>query len=199
MPRSRPRRRVNMAVGRCASPIYHVPCRSPEPRARQIQTIFAEFPPDWVRRIHPDRPRRSLGTCMPGLVAFASEQVDHFPIESRDVVGLAARHKALIDDDLLIHPLRSCISKVGPQGRPRRQAPPASGSRFDNRPGPVADRGDRLPASKNAPTKATASGSVRRLSGLMTPPGNGSALNASGRALSRSTSTGKVSPQSVKS
>jgi len=54
-----------------------------------------------------------------------------------------------------------------------------------------------LSESKKALANATAFGSVRSLSGFITPPGSSNASNSSGFALSSCLSTGNSSPHSV--
>jgi acyl transferase domain-containing protein len=46
-------------------------------------------------------------------LAGSAEHPDHFPIERRDVAGTAARDQIAVDDDLLIHPVRSGVLEIG--------------------------------------------------------------------------------------
>ena len=47
------------------------------------------------------------------------EHLDQLRVEGRDVVGLAARHEAAVDDDFLVDALRAGVLEVGRQQRPR--------------------------------------------------------------------------------
>ena len=106
------------------------------------------------------------------LVAALGELLDDLGAEGRQVVGLAAGHEALVDDDLLVDPVGARVAQVRLQRRPRghRAAPgrrrPRRGSTARGRSTPTG-----FLASKKARTKAMASASMRRESGLATPPG----------------------------
>src|SRR6187399_709165 len=68
--------------------------------------------------------------------AFA-ELLDDLGAERRQVVGLAARHEALVDDDLLVDPGAAGVADVGLQRRPRRDRAALQDVRLDERPRPV--------------------------------------------------------------
>jgi hypothetical protein len=101
----------------------------------------------------------------PCIRSATTEQVNHRPIERRNIVGLADRYEISIDHDLLINPLWAGIPQVG----------------FER---------TGLPASKKLFTNATAAGCMRRASGCMTPPGNSNPSKSLAFARSRGTSTG---------
>ena len=42
-----------------------------------------------------------------------AEHPDHFPFECRDFGGTAGRDQIAVDNDILIHPLRSGILEIG--------------------------------------------------------------------------------------
>jgi hypothetical protein len=46
------------------------------------------------------------------MAAFA-DLLDHFGAEGRQIVGLARCDEAVIDDDLLIHPIGAGIGEIG--------------------------------------------------------------------------------------
>src|SRR5919206_2941117 len=77
-------------------------------------------------------------------VLALGELLDHLRVERRDVVRLAARDEALVDVDLLVHPVAAGVADVGLDARPRRERPVAHDTRLDEGPGAVADRGHRL-------------------------------------------------------
>jgi DNA-directed RNA polymerase specialized sigma24 family protein len=54
---------------------------------------------------------RLLGR-LPHLHTPTVEQIDHLPVERRDVAGLAARHPITILDDLLVHPVAPGVSDI---------------------------------------------------------------------------------------
>src|ERR1051326_1528490 len=91
--------------------------------------------------------------------------------------------------------LRISVLSEGHEAIFRPRAAPASIT--DHGPWQIAATG--LPVSKNALTKATALGSMRSLSGLITPPGRSSASKSSARALLSGRSTDISSPPSVNS
>src|SRR5213076_1825281 len=47
------------------------------------------------------------------LVGALGELLDHLVVEGGEVVGLAAGHEALVDDDLLVDPLAAGVADVG--------------------------------------------------------------------------------------
>src|SRR5262249_18075765 len=69
------------------------------------------------------------------LVPALSELLDDLARERRQIVGLAARHEALVDDDLLVHPVAARVADVGLQARPRREAAAADDAGLDEHPG----------------------------------------------------------------
>src|SRR4051812_4033302 len=77
-------------------------------------------------------------------VPALGELLDDLVAEGGQVVGAAARHEPLIDDDLLVDHVRARIAQVGSQARERRDAPSGQDAGLEQRPGPVADGADRL-------------------------------------------------------
>src|SRR4051794_3857152 len=73
-----------------------------------------------------------------------AEQLEHLPIERRNVLRLAARHQPLLGDHFLIDPGGARVREIGFEGWPRRHLAAAYGACIDERPGAVADGGDRL-------------------------------------------------------
>jgi hypothetical protein len=69
---------------------------------------------------------------------------DHLAIEGGDVVRLAAGHEPLIDDDFFIDPICAGILEVGLNRMVRRYLAALDEAGVDQRPGAVADCGDRL-------------------------------------------------------
>jgi len=41
------------------------------------------------------------------------EQLDHFPVKGRDVIGLAAGDEIPINDDLFVDPSRPSVAEIG--------------------------------------------------------------------------------------
>src|SRR5215210_2845850 len=78
------------------------------------------------------------------LVPALAELLDRLRAEGGDVVGLAARHEALVDVDLLVDPRAAGVADVGPQRGERGDRPALDDARLDQHPRAVADRGDRL-------------------------------------------------------
>src|ERR1041385_6692789 len=69
--------------------------------------------------------------------AFASsfgKKFDHLPIECGNVVRFPARNQIPIHDDFFVHPLRSGISKVGLDRRPRSYTTATRSTGFDHAP-----------------------------------------------------------------
>jgi hypothetical protein len=97
-----------------------------------------------------------------------------FAQKAGQIVRSAAGDQALVDHDLLVHPVAAGVSDVGAQARPPRELPNPHDVRLDERPRTVADDADGLPFSKPL-TNRTASSSILRKSGLATPPGRTSA------------------------
>jgi len=54
----------------------------------------------------------------PRRVSPLAELLDHLLVERRDVVRLATRDDAVVDDDLLVDPLAAGVADVGLQRRP---------------------------------------------------------------------------------
>lgn len=52
-----------------------------------------------------------------GVPAFA-EFLDHLFVERGNIVWLAARYEAVVDDDFLIDPFRTGVAHIGLDGRP---------------------------------------------------------------------------------
>src|SRR5688572_22551710 len=69
---------------------------------------------------------------------------DHLSRERRQVRRLPRRYDAAIDDDLFIHPLGPGIQKIGFYRRVRRHSDATNDASLHERPGAVADHGDRL-------------------------------------------------------
>ena len=80
------------------------------------------------------------------LSATAHGRLDHFSVEGRDVIRLAARYQTPIDDDLLIHPIRTSVPEVGLERRPGCDSPPTRSPHFDYCPRAMADCCHRLVA-----------------------------------------------------
>src|SRR4051812_19646089 len=78
------------------------------------------------------------------LVLALAELLDRLRAEGGDVVGLAARHEALVDVDLLVDPGAAGVADVGRKRRPRPDRAAPHDARLDEDPRPVADRRDRL-------------------------------------------------------
>ncbi len=57
------------------------------------------------------RPRLGRAGALPGTRACA-ELLDHLAIECGNVLGLAARHQSVVDDDFLVHPMRARVREV---------------------------------------------------------------------------------------
>src|SRR5579872_7182802 len=79
------------------------------------------------------------------FMSALGELLDDLVVEARDVVGLAARHDALVDDDLLVDPGPAGVLDVGTECRPRRECPAPRKPRFDEHPRSVADDAHRFP------------------------------------------------------
>src|SRR5580700_11107588 len=88
-----------------------------------------------------------ISSCSPASRRRA-EQLAHFTVEGRNIIGAAARHQALIRHDLLIHPVRPGILEIGLERWPRGHAPTARRTRLDHGPRAMTDRGHRLAAVK---------------------------------------------------
>jgi hypothetical protein len=67
------------------------------------------------------------------VLAFR-EFLNHFLIESRNIVGFSAGDEPVIVNDLAIHPFGAGIDQVGLEGRPGGHGASAHCSRFDQRP-----------------------------------------------------------------
>ncbi len=78
------------------------------------------------------------------LVAALAELLDHLLVERRDVVRLAARDDAVVDDDLLVDPVAAGVVDVGLEGRPGGERAAAHRAGLDEHPRAVADHGERL-------------------------------------------------------
>src|SRR3982074_2865317 len=95
----------------------------------------------------------SLGEAsrrFPCIPAATTEQVNHRPIERRNIVGLAARYEISVDHDLLIKPLCAGIPQVGFQRRPGRNPSPARCTCLDHGPGTVTNHCHRLAGIEEA-------------------------------------------------
>ena len=79
------------------------------------------------------------------------ELLDHLRAEGVEVIRLTARNETTIDVDLLVHPVTTRVADVRLDAWPRRQRPPADDIRLDQRPGTVADCGDRLALLEEVP------------------------------------------------
>src|SRR5205085_8289562 len=79
--------------------------------------------------------RRSARSAPVGALG---ELLDHLLAEGGEVVGLAARYKAILDTDLLVDPVAAGVADVGLDARPRRDRAALQHVRLDQRPGPVA-------------------------------------------------------------
>ena len=86
-------------------------------------------------------PRRCGASC----VAALGELLDDLGAEGRQVVGVAAGHEALVDDDLLVDPVGARVAQVLLQRGPRGHGAAADDAGLDEDPRGVADRADRLP------------------------------------------------------
>ncbi|MGY3371464.1 hypothetical protein ACVWZL_008589 [Bradyrhizobium sp. GM2.4] len=127
-----------------------------------------------------------------------TEQIDHCAVESRDVVRLSAGHQTLIGYRFLIHPLRSGVSKVDLERRPRCHAPAARCIGIDDGPWTVTSPQQVCRRRRSFSQTRPPLGCIRKESGLMTPPGSSNASKSAKPAWSRFASTDSSSPQSVK-
>ena len=82
------------------------------------------------------------------------EDPHHRLVELRDVGGLAAGDELAVDDHRLVAPLRAGVAQVGLQARPARHVPALRDARVDERPRPVADRGDGLALARDVADEA---------------------------------------------
>jgi hypothetical protein len=140
-------------------------CRAPEGarcrRGVHAQGLRAQRHHVAVRRRHPRvararrrrsraRPRLRRGRAPPGRLGGRSgghgrrQGRGQRAGERRDVVGVAAGDQVVVDDDLLVLPGRTRVAQVGLQARPRGDRAVAHDVGLDERPGRVADRGNRL-------------------------------------------------------
>src|SRR5687767_10381867 len=103
------------------------------------------------------------------------EEVDHRAVVGRDVVRFPTRDEAFIDHDLLVDPVGAGIAQISTQRRQEVTRRPRATPASITVQGPWQIAATGLPASKKALTKATASGMMRSVSGLITPPGRCSA------------------------
>ena len=119
-----------------------------------------------------------------GHRAGLGEQLDHRPVERRDVLRPAAGHQVPVHHRRLVHTtapaFRRSVRSDGQDVICRPLASPASMIVH----GPWQIDATGLPASKNARTNATAGVSIRSRSGLITPPGKSRASKSSARASS---------------
>src|SRR5439155_7536829 len=92
----------------------------------------------------PPLPGRGLRPDSCALVLPFRELLDDLLVECGDVVRLAARDDALVDDDLLVDPVAARIADVGPEARPRGERAAAGETGFDEHPRAVADDAHRL-------------------------------------------------------
>ena len=164
-----------------ASPSPRQSCRSQaaEPGTARTPRPTAAHAPSRSGRTGSARPAHPRVLSGPSRLPDQSGQdaapwataLQQLAVEGRQVAGVAAGDEVAVDDDLLVDPLGARVAQVGLQAGPRRELaapprPPRQG------PGGVADRGDDLAGGTKSRTKATASSSIRRASGLATPPGS---------------------------
>src|SRR3982751_6825082 len=87
--------------------------------------------------------RRTANLRGDSLAVFTfCELLDHLPIESWDVVRLAAGDDAVINHNLLVDPVRAGVLQIGLQRWPGSDRPAAHGFSVDERPWSMANRGD---------------------------------------------------------
>ena len=88
--------------------------------------------------------------CALARVLPLGELLDHRRVERRDVIGLAAGHKSLVDDDLLVDPVtagvRTSVCTVGQDVKVRPRTTFASTSTH----GPWQIAATGLPAPKKS-------------------------------------------------
>ncbi len=70
--------------------------------------------------------------------------LNHFPIERRNVIGLAAGDQTVVNDDLPIDPAAAGIADIRFNDRPRGERSVTHRVSLDQQPWAVADRRDRL-------------------------------------------------------
>src|SRR5690606_4083786 len=111
-------------------------------------------------RIHPSRPSSPRSGSMisaapatrpppsgPRPPAPLRELPAGLAAESRQVIGLAAGHDALVGHHFLVDHFGAGVAQVGADARPGGHAPPAHHIGLDHHPGAVADDADRLAAA----------------------------------------------------
>jgi hypothetical protein len=79
-----------------------------------------------------------------------AEQINHRPVERRDIVSLSAGHQALIGHRFLIYPLRTGVAKVHLKRRSRCHSPTAHRTSIDDGTGTVTDCRHRLACIKES-------------------------------------------------
>src|ERR1700761_5560244 len=97
-----PRRKAAIAEAGSPSSVYQVPwpmmltsrCSGPN---RRFLTL--------VRALR-------LTLCSMTMPACAAEQLDHFPVECREIIGAAARDQPLVHDRFLVHPVCAGVLEV---------------------------------------------------------------------------------------
>ena len=73
-----------------------------------------------------------------------TNRLDRDAVEVGEIVGFAAGHQLPVAHHGLVHPVCARVPEIGFQRRPRRHAPAVDATRVDQRPGTMADGGDRL-------------------------------------------------------
>src|SRR5215212_836035 len=88
----------------------------------------------------------ALPACGGGysIVYALADLLRELGAEGREVVGLAARHEAVVHHDLLVDPVPAGVLDVGPERRPRGELAAADDIGLHERPRAVADRRHRL-------------------------------------------------------
>src|SRR2546428_4971810 len=81
------------------------------------------------------------------MPAFA-EFFDHLFLERWNIVRLAARNQAVIDNDLFIHPISASVFHIGLDRRPGSERSAAYYASIDQHPWPVTNRCDRFAFAK---------------------------------------------------
>src|SRR3954454_23201545 len=123
--------RVSAAAGAAAPPSRIVTSgrRSSSGRGRDTALMLGACPLRGGRHV--------------SVLTFA-ELLDDLLGERRDVVGVATRHEALVDVNLLVDPVAARVADVRLDRRERRERAALDHVGLDERPRTVADRADRL-------------------------------------------------------
>ena len=109
--------------------------------------------------------------CGSDLVLALGELFDDLRAERREVVRVAARHQALVDDYFLVHDLAARVADVRADRRIGRQCPSRDEIGLDQRPRARDRSPRRLAGREEVLEELDTSSSWRRLSGFATPPG----------------------------